>query len=150
MKQVILKQVACQLSSAVDAVSRMNCLERLGKGIDRPQSRFVEKLLANVLIHDKNPVVRHEAAFTLGELYTKGDIRGTGSIDALCRGALHDHAIVVRHEAVETLGYYPFLQAMRTLKKCMRDPNVEVVATAKISLVRHLARQKPNHRDRRP
>ena len=148
-KKSFRRNVTHALSANVPAVIRMDCLDQLCNGIDRRNRLFVEKLLTHVLTHDKNPVVRHEAAFTLGQLYTRGDIAGTESIHALCEKTQKDPALIVRHEAVETLGWYVFPEAMHTLKECRCDSNTEIVATARIALARFLSRRKSRHAVRR-
>ncbi len=88
-------------------------------------------LLARVLGEDPDPVVRHEAAFVLGEL---ADPAG---VPALAEAAEGDDSALVRHEAVEALGWIATPESQKALRLALRDPVSEVVRTAEISLAMH-------------
>ncbi len=88
-------------------------------------------LLGKVLEEDPDPVVRHEAAFVLGEL---ADPAG---VPALARAAEEDPSALVRHEAVEALGWIATPESERALRLALKDPVSEVVRTAEISLAMH-------------
>ncbi len=88
-------------------------------------------LLGQVLREDPDPVVRHEAAFVLGEL---ADPAG---VAALAEAAEGDASALVRHEAAEALGWIATPESQRALRLALKDPVSEVVRTAEISLAMH-------------
>ena len=99
-------------------------------------SRLVEGVLVEVPRTDPNPIVRHEAAFGLGRLYSQHKAADSDRIDGLCAAALSDRSSVVRHEAAESLGEFPYPQARQSLRLLLDDPDEDVVETARISLAR--------------
>ena len=130
------KQLRDELSIAVTACQRMDVLEKLVGGIDGDDNCAVENFLVNILRTDKNPVVRHEAAFVLGKLYELGDIQGDITLGQLCDSSLSDRSVVVRHEAPEVLGCFNDDKAITTLQILENDPNYDISMTAQISLER--------------
>lgn len=90
--------------------------------------------LAQILAEDANSVVRHEAAFLLGELRGAGRISESMGIKELCEAALHDRSIVVRHESTEALYSYPGSIADEALRQLLSDASEEIRETAAISL----------------
>lgn len=88
-------------------------------------------LLGKVLKEDSDAVVRHEAAFVLGEL---ADPAG---VAALAGAAEEDSSALVRHEAVEALGWIATPESAKALRLALKDSVSEVVRTAEISLAMH-------------
>ncbi len=84
--------------------------------------------VAKVLKNDENELVRHEAAFSLGQLCY------SSAIPPLSDATLHDPSMFVRHEAAIALGVVGSKGAEETLKKALNDPEKSVVESAIIAL----------------
>lgn len=110
---------------------------------ERAPSLDVEATLVHTLRHDPDGIVRHEAAFVLGELYSRGAICGDRAISALCHAARHDRSVVARHESAEALSVFSLPLATETLTALLTDPIPDVVATARIALARHSTDRTP-------
>jgi HEAT repeat protein len=84
--------------------------------------------IGKVLKFDKNALVRHEAAFSLGQLgYTSG-------IAALADSVRSDASFFVRHEAAVALGVIGSEEARKTLNRALKDESEEVRQSAVIAL----------------
>jgi HEAT repeat protein len=84
--------------------------------------------IGKVLKFDENALVRHEAAFSLGQLgYTDG-------IAALAESVRSDTSFFVRHEAAVALGVIGSEEARKTLNDALNDENEEVRQSAVIAL----------------
>ncbi len=84
--------------------------------------------VAKVLKNDENELVRHEAAFSLGQLcYSSG-------IPPLSDATLNDPSMFVRHEAAIALGVIGSKTAKDALEKALNDPDKPVVESAVIAL----------------
>jgi deoxyhypusine monooxygenase len=84
--------------------------------------------IAKVLKNDENELVRHEAAFSLGQMcYYSG-------IPSLTDATLNDSSMFVRHEAAIALGVVGSKDAKETLEKALNDPDKSVVESAIIAL----------------
>ena len=84
--------------------------------------------IAKVLKNDENELVRHEAAFSLGQMcYSNG-------IPSLTVATLNDSSIFVRHEAAIALGVVGSNDAKETLEKALNDPDKSVVESAIVAL----------------
>ena len=112
-------------------------MEKMGHTNKHLSVQFVENLLVRVLEEDPNPIVRHEAAFSLGSLHWGVKQLSTGSVDKLCDAALHDASDVVRHEAAEVLGHLRLPYVRGTLEQLLHDSSGDVVETARIGLERY-------------
>lgn len=88
-------------------------------------------LLARVLKEDPDPIVRHEAAFVLGEL---ADPAG---VPALAEAVRSDPSDLVRHESAEALGWIAIEESAAALREALGDRSPEVARTAEISLAMH-------------
>ncbi|MEM2923857.1 MAG: HEAT repeat domain-containing protein [Candidatus Nitrosocaldus sp.] len=85
--------------------------------------------ICDVLLNDPNALVRHEAAFSLGQMgYTK-------AVDALIHAMLNDESQFVRHEAAIALGVIGSERARGALIKALNDVSKEVRESAQIALV---------------
>ena len=84
--------------------------------------------IAKVLKNDENELVRHEAAFSLGQMCY------SSSIDPLADATLHDSSMFVRHEAAIALGVVGSKDAKETLEKALTDPDKPVVESAIVAL----------------
>jgi len=84
--------------------------------------------IAKVLRHDKNELVRHEAAFSLGQMCL------SSGINPLADATLNDTSMFVRHEAVIALGVIGSKDAKDPLEKALNDPHQSVVESAVIAL----------------
>ena len=84
--------------------------------------------LADVLLRDTDPLVRHEAAFSLGQI-------GLSSAkEALERAVLEDPEAIVRHEAAAALGSIGSVSSAKTLKLALEDEDEIVRNSARTSL----------------
>ncbi len=86
------------------------------------------KPIGKVLKDDDNALVRHEAAFSLGQLgYTCG-------IAALANAVRSDPSLFVRHEAAVALGVIGSEEARKTLDAALKDESEEVRESAVVAL----------------
>ena len=84
--------------------------------------------IARVLKHDENELVRHEAAFSLGQMcFSSG-------INPLTDATLNDPSMFVRHEAAIALGVIGSKEAKVSLEKALNDPEKSVVESAVVAL----------------
>jgi len=86
----------------------------------------IENLLVYVLKHDNNAIVRHEAAYQLGEHEVLSKLPDL--VDAL----LHYPNEVVRHESIEGVGLMRNPDAVKYIKMALTDPNESVRQTAEL------------------
>lgn len=84
--------------------------------------------IAKVLKNDKNELVRHEAAFSLGQL---GYRSGIGPLED---ATLNDPSMFVRHEAAIALGVVGSPDAKEALEKALNDPEEPVRESAVVAL----------------
>lgn len=106
------------------------------------------KALSDVLLHDPDPLVRHEAAFSLGQI-------GLSSANkSLCHAALKDPDPVVRHESAAALGSIGSPEVLDVLERVAKDPEDIVRNSARASIfnIRFLQAYKirANARERAP
>lgn len=84
--------------------------------------------VAKVLKNDSNELVRHEAAFSLGQMgYSSG-------IKPLEDATKNDPSMFVRHEAAIALGVIGSKDAIPTLEEALKDPDNPVVESAVVAL----------------
>ena len=84
--------------------------------------------IAKVLKNDSNELVRHEAAFSLGQMgYSSGII-------PLEDATKNDPSMFVRHEAAIALGVIGSPNAIETLEKALDDPDGPVRESAVVAL----------------
>lgn len=91
-------------------------------------SKDLVKPIADVLQNDPNELVRHEAAFSLGQLSF------TNAIKYLQSATENDQSEFVRHEAVIALGVIGSNIAKQTLNKALNDVKHSVRESALIAL----------------
>ncbi len=84
--------------------------------------------IAKVLKDDDNELVRHEAAFSLGQMCY------SSSIPPLTDATLNDPSMFVRHEAAIALGVVGSKKAKDALEKALDDPDRPVVESAVVAL----------------
>jgi deoxyhypusine monooxygenase len=84
--------------------------------------------IAKVLKNDENELVRHEAAFSLGQMCY------SSAIPPLNDATLNDPSMFVRHEAAIALGIVGSKEAKKTLEAALKDPDKAVVESAIIAL----------------
>lgn len=84
--------------------------------------------IAQVLKNDENELVRHEAAFSLGQMCY------SSSIPPLNDATLNDPSMFVRHEAAIALGVVGSKEAKETLEKALDDPDRPVAESAMVAL----------------
>ena len=84
--------------------------------------------IAKVLKHDENELVRHEAAFSLGQMCL------SSGINPLAESTLNDPSMFVRHEAAIALGVIGSKDAKDALEKALDDPDKPVVESAVVAL----------------
>jgi HEAT repeat protein len=102
--------------------TRVICILADISGVDAVDS------ISRVLENDKNALVRHEAAFSLGQLgYTTATA-------ALSNAVKSDPSYFVRHEAAIALGVIGSEDARETLNEALKDESEEVRESAIIAL----------------
>lgn len=84
--------------------------------------------IAKVLKSDPNSLVRHEAAFALGQL---SNLSGR---EALENATKNDPSTFVRHEAAVALGVLGSKKSLATLQGALKDTSEDVRASAMIAL----------------
>jgi len=84
--------------------------------------------IAKVLKNDENELVRHEAAFALGQM------NYSSAIPPLNDATLNDPSMFVRHEAAIALGVVGSKGAKEALEKALNDPDKPVVESAIVAL----------------
>lgn len=84
--------------------------------------------VAKVLKNDPNELVRHEAAFSLGQMCLRSGI--TPLEDA----TRDDPSLFVRHEAAVALGVIGSQDAKETLQKALQDSSEQVRDSAVVAL----------------
>jgi len=84
--------------------------------------------VAKVLKNDENELVRHEAAFSLGQMCYPS------AIPPLSDATLNDPSMFVRHEAAIALGVVGSKEAKEILEKALSDPDKSVAESAIIAL----------------
>ena len=84
--------------------------------------------IAKVLKNDENELVRHEAAFSLGQMCY------SSAIPPLTDATLNDPSMFVRHEAAIALGVVGSKEAKQVLEKALDDPDKPVVESAVVAL----------------
>ena len=84
--------------------------------------------IAQVLKNDESELVRHEAAFSLGQMCY------SSSIPPLNDATLNDPSMFVRHEAAIALGVVGSKEAKEVLEKALDDPDRPVAESAMVAL----------------
>ena len=84
--------------------------------------------IAQVLKNDENELVRHEAAFSLGQMCY------SSSVPPLTDATLNDPSMFVRHEAAIALGVVGNKDAKESLEKALNDPDKPVIESAVVAL----------------
>ncbi len=84
--------------------------------------------IAKILKFDENELVRHEAAFSLGQMCL------SSGISPLVDATLNDPSTFVRHEAAIALGVIGSKEAKNALEKVLNDPEKSVVESAVVAL----------------
>jgi deoxyhypusine monooxygenase len=84
--------------------------------------------VASVLKNDNNELVRHEAAFSLGQMCLRS------GIPPLEDATRNDPSLFVRHEAAVALGVIGSQDAKATLQKALDDPSEQVRDSAVVAL----------------
>jgi deoxyhypusine monooxygenase len=85
-------------------------------------------VLSDILLHDTDPLVKHEAAFSMGQIGL------AAANDALSRAMLTDPDPVVRHESAAALGSIGSPGAEASLAKALGDKEDIVSNSARASL----------------
>ena len=84
--------------------------------------------VARILKNDENELVRHEAAFSLGQMCLRS------GIPPLEDATRNDPSLFVRHEAAVALGVIGSQDAKATLQKALEDPSEQVRDSAVVAL----------------
>lgn len=84
--------------------------------------------VAKVLKNDPNELVRHEAAFSLGQLCLRSGIK------PLEDATSNDPSLFVRHEAAVALGVIGSQDAKDTLQRALEDSSEQVRDSAVVAL----------------
>ena len=84
--------------------------------------------ISKVLKNDSNELVRHEAAFSLGQMgYSTG-------VKPLENATRDDPSMFVRHEAAIALGVIGSKESKETLESALSDPDKPVAESAVVAL----------------
>ena len=118
------KQYFKDLLSHEDSVirTRVICILADMSGIDAVEP------ISRVLEDDKNALVRHEAAFSLGQIGYQT------AMPALFNAVKSDPSYFVRHEAAVALGVIGSEEGREILNKALKDESEEVRESAIIAL----------------
>ena len=108
-----------------------------------PTRKIVAELLEFAIKNDDNEIVRHEAAYQLGEHNMRE------KIPILIDLALHDTSEIVRHEAIEAIGLLEAIDCKEVLKKFLQDKNSGVRQTA-VFVLKQLNRLEKAHSSKNP
>jgi len=84
--------------------------------------------ISNVLKKDSNELVRHEAAFSLGQMCMRSGIK------PLEDATRNDPSLFVRHEAAVALGVIGSQDARETLQRALTDSSEQVRDSAVVAL----------------
>ncbi|MDA7952806.1 MAG: HEAT repeat domain-containing protein [Nitrosopumilus sp.] len=84
--------------------------------------------VARVLKDDENELVRHEAAFSLGQMCY------SSCVGPLAEATTGDPSMFVRHEAAVALGVVGSAEAREALNRALEDPEKPVVESAVVAL----------------
>jgi len=97
-------------------------------------------LFIQILKTDKSPCVKHEAAFNIGQLFSKSNDEDLEKIKdyvahKFCEVVENDESLVVRHEAIESIGDAGLntLEVRNLLDKYVQHENYDIANTAQIS-----------------
>jgi HEAT repeat protein len=85
-------------------------------------------LLASALLKDSSPLVRHEAAFAMGQLEFKS------AVPALIEAMGNDESVLVRHESAVALGSIGDERAREELIARLGDADEDVRLSAECAL----------------
>src|SRR5437667_12037382 len=113
-----------------EAMGNKSAPERLAEMREMPMDLVIEALL-----RDESEIVRHEAAFVLGETAAPDE----EALWALLRAA-DDTSILVRHEVALALVMFPEEVSAKCLVKLLKDPIAEVSRSAEYALIQMLER----------
>lgn len=89
------------------------------------------RALAEAMLTDPSPIVRHECAFSLGET-----AHSKLAAPYLMRAIEEDDNIFVRHEALLALGTLGKEEFIPFIKRFLSDPEPEIAESAEIALQR--------------
>ena len=92
----------------------------------------ISRLMAWVLEHDNNGVVKHEACYQIAARNMRS------LIPDLIHSALHDESVLTKHEAIESLGLMRAFEAEELIKDALKDPSPDVRETAEFVIKRLL------------
>lgn len=84
--------------------------------------------ISRILKNDPNELVRHEAAFSLGQMCLRS------GIPPLEDATRNDRSLFVRHEAAVALGVIGSQEARETLQKALLDSSEQVRDSAVVAL----------------
>jgi HEAT repeat protein len=109
-------------------------LARLHRIAEQHVTVFIQDELTQALLQDQSDVVRHEAAFIIGDLNSKVRLKDScRALDAL-RHAAQDRSILVRHEVALALAKFVQGAAKECLLKLEEDRAREVADSARYAL----------------
>jgi len=89
------------------------------------------RVLGKALMTDPSPIVRHECAFSLGEI-----AHPKAAVPYLMKAIETDKNIFVVHEALLALGTLGKKEFVPFIKKFLNDPRPEISESAEIALQR--------------
>jgi len=91
-----------------------------------------------VLCNDNNCVIRHEAAFTIGQLSLSENIENLINVNTLIKQLEIEKSTVVKHEILESLGFLKSEVSRECLYFYQSSIDIDLSDTARVSLERSL------------
>ena len=104
--------------------------------LESETKKTLEEDLTEIAYNDKDPIVRHEAGFFLGQLARFQLIDGEKASMILCDIIDSDPSLVVKHELIESLAYFNYAHVKSLLIRYSKSANIDLKSTAIISLGR--------------
>ena len=111
--------------------NRLAVLHKTAEG-----SQDAQEIIVDALKQDLNDVVRHEAAFLLGDLKKQGKLANpAAAMRVLIVQARADSSILVKHEAALALANFPCEESVSFLVELCAHESKEVVSSALYALL---------------
>lgn len=133
--------------SDLTSEARLQLLHLLAQEMEPDGKRLAlasEQALIKALDNDNSQVVRHEAAFLLGDCQSRGVLNDSQNVFLELRAATKQKSILVRHEVALALGKFRGSnEAVQCLLFLYRDSALEVSESAEHALVELFQTVKP-------
>lgn len=123
-------------------IEKLRLIENLDTIYDQYTPESVEAGLLEIVQHDENPVIRHEAAFHLGKLNSTLTFNEKKIIEIFEHVLNSDRSIVVKHEVLEALGFLDSPESIALLTRYSQHSDPDISTSADLSLNRISLRTK--------